>query len=87
MVKSVLYGGPDDRPLPIVIYLDDIAMYGDTQEKVLEDTLEAVKQLAAAGFMLNLHKSQLVQAVVQVLWASLDLRWLLGANMSPSSLP
>ena len=48
-------------------------MYGDTQEEVLEDTLEAVKRLAAAGFMLNLHKSQLLQAAVQVLghlWTS-----------------
>ena len=48
-------------------------MYGDTQEQVLEDTLEAVKRLAAAGFMLNLHKSQLAQAAVQVLghlWTS-----------------
>ena len=62
MVKSVLYG-PDNFPLPIVVYLDDIAMYRDTQEEVLEDMLEAVKQLAAAGFMLSLHKSQLVQAV------------------------
>ena len=35
-------------------------MYGDTQEEVLEDMLEAVKCLAAAGFILNLHKSQLV---------------------------
>ena len=67
MVKSVLRGGLDDHPLPIVIYLADIAMYGDTQEEVLEDTLEAVKWLTAAGFMLNLHKSQLVQATVQVL--------------------
>ena len=73
MVESVLHGGPDDRPLPIVVYLDNIAMYGDTQEQVLEDTLEAVKQLAATGFMLNLHKSQLVQAAAQVLghlWTS-----------------
>ena len=54
--------GPDDCPLPVVIYLDDIAMYRDTQQEVLEDTLEAVKQLTATGFMLNLHKSQLVQA-------------------------
>ena len=54
VVESVLHGGPDDRPLPVVVYLDDIAMYGDTQEQVLEDTLEAVKQLTAAGFMLNL---------------------------------
>ena len=34
---------------------------------MLEDTLEAVKRLAAAGFMLNLCKSQLVQASAQVL--------------------
>ena len=48
-------------------------MYGDTQEEVLEDMLEAVKRLTAAGFMLNLCKSQLVQAVAQVLghlWTS-----------------
>ena len=61
-MESVLHGGPDDRPLPVVIYLDDKAIYGDTREQVLEDTLEAVKRLAAASFMLNLRKSQLVQA-------------------------
>ena len=66
MVKSVLCGWPDDRPLPIVIYLDNIAIYGDTHNQVLEDMLEAIKQLAMAGFMLNLYKSQLVQAVAQV---------------------
>ena len=48
--------------MPVVIYLDDIAMYGDTQDQVLEDMLAAVKRLTAAGFRLNLHKSQLVQA-------------------------
>ena len=63
MVESVLHGGLDDRPLPIVIDLDDIAIYGDNQEEVLEDTLEAVKQLTTASFMLNLYKSQLVQAM------------------------
>ena len=73
VVESDLRGGPDDHPLPIAIYLDYIAMYGDTQEQVLEDMLEAVKQLATAGFMLKLRKSQLVQATVQVLrhlWTS-----------------
>ena len=50
----------DDHPLPIVVYLDDIAIFGDTQEWVLEGTLEAIKQLAVVSFMLNLHKSQLV---------------------------
>ena len=43
-----------NRPLPEVIYLDDLAMYGDTQEHVLEDMLEAIKRLAVASFMLNL---------------------------------
>ena len=48
-------------------------MYGDTQEEVLENMLEAVKQLTVTGFMLNLCKSQLVQAAAQVLghlWTS-----------------
>ena len=53
--------------LPIVIYLDDIAVYRDTQEDNLKDTLEAVKRLAVTSFMLNLHKSQLIQAAAQVL--------------------
>ena len=41
-------------------------MYWDTQEQVLEDMLEAIKQLTAASFMLNMHKIQLVQAAAQV---------------------
>ena len=60
-------------PLPLVVYQDDIAVYGGIQEQALEDMLEAIKWLAAASFMLNLHKSQLVQAVAQVLehlWTS-----------------
>ena len=73
MVESVLHSGLDDRPLPVLVYLDNIAVYGDTQEEMLEDMLETVKRLAVAGFMLNLHNSQLVQAAAQVLghlWTS-----------------
>ena len=73
VVESTLHGELDDCPLPVVVYLDDIAMYGDTQEQVLEDMLEAVKRFTTTGFMLNLCKSQLVQAAVQVLrhlWTS-----------------
>ena len=60
VVKSVLCGTLGNCPLLIVVYLDDIAMYGDTQQRVLEDMLEAIKQLAVASFLLNLCKSQLV---------------------------
>ena len=80
MVDSVLRSEPDDRPLPVVIYLGDIAMYRDTQEEVLEDMLEAVKQLTTTGFMLNLHKSQLVQATAQVL----GHLWTLGGFWAPN---
>ena len=52
-----------DHPLPTVIYLDDIAIYRDTQEQVLEYVPEAINWLTAAGFgfVLNLYKSQLFQ--------------------------
>lgn len=57
MVEDVLRGEEGSRPLPVVVYLDDIAVYGDSQEQVLEDTLEAVRRLTSAGFMINLTKS------------------------------
>ena len=57
MVESVLHGGLGDCPLPVVIYLDDIAIYEDTQEQVLEKILEATKQFDTASFMLSLHNS------------------------------
>ena len=41
-------------------------MYGDTQERVLEDMLEAIKQLTVASFIFNLYKSQMVKAVAQL---------------------
>ena len=67
VVEDVLRGQPDDRVLPVVIYLDDIAVFGDDQDQVLEDTLEAVRRLTLAGFMINLTKSQLVESTAKVL--------------------
>lgn len=57
VVEDVLRGKPDDRTLPVVVYLDDIAVFGDTEEQVLDDTLETIRRLASAGFMINLKKS------------------------------
>ena len=59
VVESVLHSGLSNCPLPIVIYLDDIVIYRDTQEQVLEDTLEGIKCLAVASFMLNLYEIRL----------------------------
>ena len=60
-MESVLKGKPGDRALPVVVYLDDITVYGDTVEQVLQDTAEAMKRLATAGFMINLKKSHLAE--------------------------
>ena len=68
-----------DCPLPIVIYLDDIAIYGDTQEQVLEDMLEAIKWLTAASFMVDLHSKSVGPSHGASSLASLDLGWLLSA--------
>ena len=60
-MESVLKGKAGDRTLPVVVYLDDITVYGDTVSQVLEDTAEAMKRLALAGFMINLKKSHPVE--------------------------
>ena len=73
VVEDVLKGGPACRRLPVVVYLDDIAVFGDDQAEVLEDTLEAIRRLTEAGFMINLIKSQLVESAAKVLghqWSS-----------------
>ena len=60
VIESIPCSRSGDYALPVNIYLDDIAIYRDTQKQVLEDMLEAIKRLSAAGFLLNLHKIQLV---------------------------
>ena len=66
-MEDALKGEPGDRKLPVVVYLDDIAVYGDDQTQVLDDTLEVMKHLAGAGFMINLKNSQLVESTAKVL--------------------
>ena len=66
--------------MPTDVYLDNITVYGDTQEQVLEYILGAIKWLTTAGFMLDLHKSQLVQAMAQVFWHL----WTLGSFWLPN---
>ena len=50
-----------------MVYLDNIADFGDSIEKVLGVTSEAMQRLAKAGFMINLRKSHLVQTKAKVL--------------------
>jgi len=48
---------------------------------VLEDTLEVVRRLTTAGFMINLGKSQLVESSAKVL----GHQWTSGGYWSPTT--
>ena len=63
-----------------MVYLDDIAVYGDEQAQVLEDTLEVIRRLTKAGFMINLKKSNLVEDSAKVL----GHYWLRGGFWAPN---
>ena len=84
MVESVLKGVPGEEELPVLVYLDDIAVFVDNVEEVLRVTSEAMKRLARAAFMINLRKSYLSQTKAKVLghnWQSAD-----SGPQLPSSL-
>ncbi len=76
MVETVLGRGP---PLPCTVYLDDIAVFGDSPEEVMRHTAEVMKRLAAAGFMINLKKSHLCQTTLKIL----GHRWETGGYWLP----
>jgi hypothetical protein len=78
-VEDVLKGKPGDRRLPVVVYLDDIAVFGDDQNQVMVDTLAVLERLAGAGFMINLKKSQIVESAAKVL----GHHWYQGGYWSP----
>ena len=67
MVENVLQGKPGEEELPILVYLDEIAVFRDSVEGVLRVTSEAMKRLARVGFMINVRKSHLVQTKAKVL--------------------
>ena len=79
VVETVLAGDPGERKLPVVVYLDDIAVFGDDRQQVLDDTLEAVRRLTRAGFMINLSKSQLVERSAKILGHT----WYSGGYWAP----
>ena len=62
-----------------MVYLDDIAVFGDDRQQVLDDTLEAVRRLTRAGFMINLSKSQLVERSAKILGHT----WYSGGYWAP----
>ena len=47
-VESILKGKAGDHTLPVVVYLDNITVYGDMVNQVLEYMAEVMKWLALA---------------------------------------
>ena len=70
-----------DRTFLVVVCLDDITVHGDTVNQVLEDTVEAMKRLASAEFMINLNKSYLVEQKAKIL----GHMWETGGYWTPST--
>ena len=65
MEDVVLAGGTDH--LLLMIYLDDVIIFGDDMDELLSNTLKVMKRLANAGFMLNLRKSHFGVTKVKIL--------------------
>ena len=63
----MLKGKPGEEELPVLVYLDDIAVFRDSVKEVLRVISEAIKRLSRAGFMINLRISHLVQNKAKVL--------------------
>ncbi len=66
-MEDVLKGKPGDRRLSVVMYLDDVAVFGNDQSQVMVDALAVLERLAGDGFMINLKKSQIVESAAKVL--------------------
>ncbi len=66
----------------MVVYLDDIAVFGDDQDQVMMDTVAVLERLARAGFMINLKKSQIVESTTKVL----GHQWFQGGYWSPCTV-
>ena len=80
-MESVLCPNANEAVLPAVVYLDDIAVYGDTVEEVLAATVETMRRLARAGFMLNLKKCHLIEQSAKILGHN----WSSGGYWTPST--
>ena len=49
------------QKLPVVIYLDDLAVYGNNKAQLMANTAEVIKRVATFGFLMNLKKLEIAQ--------------------------
>lgn len=64
-----------DRTLLIIVYLSIVIVIGSLWQKMLADTIKAIKKLAATRYIIVLKKLQLVWTSAKIL----GHLWTLGA--------
>ena len=57
VVEDIVTCGGKEK-LPCSIYIDDITLYGDDLDGLLETSRLVIERLTKAGFMMNLRKSK-----------------------------
>ena len=49
----------------VVVYLDDIVLYGKTLSEVWESTLKVLREITRADFMINISKCSFLSSTVE----------------------
>ena len=57
VVEDIVTCGGKEK-LPCSIYIDDITLFGDDLDELLENSRLVIERLTVAGFMMNLRKSK-----------------------------
>ena len=57
----------DKNDVVVVVYLDDIVIYGNDPVKVWEESRIVLERLASAGFMVNTAKSHFLVSSIKML--------------------
>ena len=69
----------DKGDILIVVYFDDIVVFGDDPDHVWAETVTVIQCLTEAGFMLNVKKSDFLKKEIKMLGF-----WVGGGIMRPN---
>ena len=59
VMEDVLKRGPDDPPLTVAIFLDDVTVPADNLEQVVMVVADTIKRVCRAGAMVRLYKGMI----------------------------
>ena len=65
--QNIVVSVVDLGDVMVVVYLDDICVYGSDPAKVWSECLRVMNRLAKAGFMINIKKSKFLVGSLKLL--------------------